>query len=117
MWVQSLALLSGWGIWRCQELWCRLQTQLRSRIAVAVAVAVATAAALIRPPAWKLPKASGVALKSKKTNKRKRKRPVHLEYPSLTPANPLLPDLPGPPINLFHNLILVLMHTDSYFLL
>ena len=36
MWVQSLALLSGSGIWHCHELWCRLQTQLRTHIAVAM---------------------------------------------------------------------------------
>ena len=36
--VQSLALLCGLRFWRCRELWCRLQTRLRSCIAVAVAV-------------------------------------------------------------------------------
>ena len=35
--VQSLALLSGLGIWHCHELWCRLQTWLLSHIAVALA--------------------------------------------------------------------------------
>ena len=35
--VRSLALLSGLRIWHCSELWCRSQTQLRSRIAVALA--------------------------------------------------------------------------------
>ena len=34
--VQSLASLSGLRIRHCGELWCRLQTQLRSGIAVAV---------------------------------------------------------------------------------
>ena len=34
--VQSLASLSGLGIWRCSELWCRLQVRLRSGDAVAV---------------------------------------------------------------------------------
>ena len=34
--VQSLASFSGLRIWRCHELWCRLQTQLRSGVAVAV---------------------------------------------------------------------------------
>ena len=33
--VRSLALLNGLRIQRCQELWCRLQMWLRSRIAVA----------------------------------------------------------------------------------
>ena len=35
--VRSLPLLSGLMIRRCRELWCRLQTQLGSRVAVAVA--------------------------------------------------------------------------------
>ena len=37
MWVQSLASLSVLTIWRGRELWCRLQTRLRSCIAMAVA--------------------------------------------------------------------------------
>ena len=36
-WVQSLTLLCGLRIWHCYELWCRLQTRLRSHVAVAVA--------------------------------------------------------------------------------
>ncbi len=36
LWVLSLALLSGLGIRRCRELWCRLQMYLRSGITVAV---------------------------------------------------------------------------------
>ena len=35
--VRSLASFSGLRIQCCRELWCRLQTWLRSRIAVAVA--------------------------------------------------------------------------------
>ena len=35
--VRSLAWLSGLRTWRCRELWCRLQTRLRSGVAVAVA--------------------------------------------------------------------------------
>ena len=36
MWVRSLALISGSGIWHCHELWCRSKTwQLRSQVAVA----------------------------------------------------------------------------------
>ena len=35
--VQSLASLSGLRIRGCRELWCRLQTQLGSRVAMAVA--------------------------------------------------------------------------------
>ena len=34
--VQSLALLSGWGIQHSRELVCRLQMQLKSGVAVAV---------------------------------------------------------------------------------
>ena len=34
---QSLASLSGSGIWCCRELQCRSQTRLRSGVAVAVA--------------------------------------------------------------------------------
>ena len=37
--VQSLPLLSGLRIWRCRELWCRLQTRLGSHVAVALAEA------------------------------------------------------------------------------
>ena len=37
LWVQSLALLSGLGVWHCHELWYRLQTQFGSGVAVAVA--------------------------------------------------------------------------------
>ena len=37
LWDRSLALFSGLKIWRCHELWCGLQTQLRSRLAVAPA--------------------------------------------------------------------------------
>ena len=32
-----LPLLSGLTVWRCRELWCRLQTRLRSCIVVALA--------------------------------------------------------------------------------
>ena len=39
LWFWSLALLNGLRIWHCSELWCRLQTWLRSDVAVAVVVA------------------------------------------------------------------------------
>ena len=39
--VRSLVSLSGLEVWCYRELWCRLKTQLGSRVAVAVAVAVA----------------------------------------------------------------------------
>ena len=38
--VRSLALLSGFRIQHCPELWCRSQTWLRSGVPVAVVVAV-----------------------------------------------------------------------------
>ena len=34
--VQSLALLNGLRIRHCHELWCRLQTRLRSHVSVAM---------------------------------------------------------------------------------
>ena len=37
--VGSLTLLSGLRIWRCHELWYRLQMRLGSRVAVALAKA------------------------------------------------------------------------------
>jgi len=37
--VRSLASLSGLRIWRCYELWCRLQMRLGSGVSVAVAQA------------------------------------------------------------------------------
>ena len=39
MGIRSLALLSGLRIRHCRELWCRVQTGLRSAVAVAVAQA------------------------------------------------------------------------------
>ena len=56
--VRSPALLSGLRILSCCELWCRLQTLLRSGVAVAVA--------LIQPLAWEPPYAAGAALKRPK---------------------------------------------------
>ena len=37
--IPATHLLSGLGIWHCRELWCRLQTRLRSHVAVSVAQA------------------------------------------------------------------------------
>ena len=62
MQVQSLALLSGSGIWHCNDL-CRSQTWLRS--GVALLWCRLAAAALIRPLAWEPPYAADAALKSK----------------------------------------------------
>ena len=55
MWVQSLVLLSGLRIWCCRELWYRLAVT-----------------ATIRPLAWELPCATGVALKRKEKKKDKK---------------------------------------------
>ena len=69
--VQSLASLSGLGIWHCHELWFRSQRWLGSCIAEA-------AAALIRSLAWKIPCAVGAVLKSKKKKKKnERKKRLH----------------------------------------
>ena len=55
--VRFLALLSGPGIWLCHELWCRLLVWLWCRLA---------AVPSIRPLAWELPYAVGVALKKER---------------------------------------------------
>ena len=67
--VQSLAPISGLRIQHCYELWCRLQTQLLPGIAVLCCRLAAVA--WIGPLAWELPCAMGMALKSKKLNKKK----------------------------------------------
>ena len=48
--------------WHCHELFCRSQMRLGS----GVAVAVASTTAPIRPLAWEIPYAMGLALKSQK---------------------------------------------------
>ena len=53
MQVQSLALLDGFRIWRCCELWCR-----------------PAATAPIRPLAWEPPYAAGAALTRQNKNKK-----------------------------------------------
>ena len=62
--VRSLALLSGSVNWHCHELWighgCGSDPELLWLWCKP------TAKALIRPLAWELPYASGVALKKKK---------------------------------------------------
>ena len=56
----SIPALARWvRIRRCRELWCRLQTRLRSRVAVA----------LIRP-LWERPKKMAKRQKNKQTNKK-----------------------------------------------
>ena len=66
--VRFLASLSGLRIWCCHELWCRSQTPLGFYDAVAVAVAGTCNSDLT--PAWELPYATGLALKSKKKRKK-----------------------------------------------
>ena len=68
MQVQSLAPLSGLKIQICLELWCRLQTRLRSCVAVAVWCRLAGTAP-VKPLAWEFPYASGVARKRQIKNK------------------------------------------------
>ena len=66
--VQSQALLSGLRIWCCRELWYRSQTRLGFGLLWLWHRPAATAP--IRPLAWELLYAVGVALKKKdkKTN-------------------------------------------------
>ena len=65
--VQSLASLSGLGIWCSHDLWCRLQTRLGSHVAV------------IGPLAWEPACAAGADLKKQK----KREREVVLSVTAL----------------------------------
>ena len=87
LWVQSLALHSGLRIGHCRELWCRLQTQLGSRVAVALlwrfcGVAVAllwlwprpAATDPIRPLAWEPPYAAAAAQETAKKKKKKKEK-------------------------------------------
>ena len=70
LWVRSLALLSGLRIWRC--LSCSVGHRHGSYLALLCLWWRPVATALIRPRAWELPYATGVALKrqeKKKTTK------------------------------------------------
>ena len=69
-----MTLLSGLRIWHCRELWCRLQTRLRSFLTMAVVRSAA--AALISPLAWEFPYAGSAALKSKKKKRKKKEHPL-----------------------------------------
>ena len=64
----SIPGLCGLRISHCRELWCGLQTWLRSCVAAAVAVAP------IRSLTWEPLYSAGVALKSKKIKKEKSKK-------------------------------------------
>ena len=58
--VRALASLSGLGIWRCRELWCR-----------------PAAVASVGPLAWEPPCAAGVALEKTKKKKKKDKESLN----------------------------------------
>ena len=63
--VGSIPGLAQWvRILGCHELWCRLQTWLRSQ--VVVLVVRRSAVTLIGPLAWESPYAVGAALESQK---------------------------------------------------
>ena len=63
----SLASLSGLRIWRCPELWCRLQGRLDP--ALLWQWYTPTTTVPIPQLAWDFPYATGAALKSEKINK------------------------------------------------
>lgn len=69
--VQSLASLSGLEIWHCCELWCRLQTWLKSRVTVAAPLAGSYSSDSTF--AWEPPNALGAALKRPQKKKKKKK--------------------------------------------
>ena len=71
--TRSIPGLAQWvKIWRCRELWCRLQTRLRSWLLWLWCRPAATA--WIRPLAWEPPYAAGVALEKAKRPKKKKKK-------------------------------------------
>ena len=79
MQVPSGASVSGLRIWHCHELWCGLQTWLRSLVAVAVAVAVAGSCSSDSTPSL----GTSICHKSsprnrKKTKKKKKKKSMAL---------------------------------------
>ena len=67
-WVRFLVSLSGLRIQCCHELWCRLQTWLRSGVAVLWCRLAAVAPT--QPPAWERPYATSTALKKKRKKKK-----------------------------------------------
>ena len=78
------SIWSRWlRIWHCHKLWCGSQMWLGSGIAVAVVWTAA--AALIRPLAWELPCAVGVALQRKKIYS------LHFFFLSDSPPKCLIP--------------------------
>ena len=67
IWVWSVALLSGSGIWPCCELWCRLQSWLGSHMLWLWCRMAAVA--LIWLLLWELSYATSVAIKKKEKKK------------------------------------------------
>ena len=72
MGVQSLTSLSGLRSWHCCKLQCRSKVQLD--LALLWLCCRLAAADPIWPLAWKLPNATGVALKARKEKEKKRKK-------------------------------------------
>ena len=70
--VWSLASLGGLRIWHCHELWCRLQTRLRSGIAVVVAKASSCSSDLT--PSLGISICCKCGPKKKRNNKDKKKQ-------------------------------------------
>ena len=79
MQVWFLALLSGWRIRRCWELWCRWVHWFKNPVWLWL---WCRSAALIWFLACELPYPPGVALKRKKEKKKKK---IKLDFPSLWP--------------------------------
>ena len=67
--IRSMTLLSGLRIWRCCELWCRLQTRLGSRVTIAVVQASSFSSNVISSLGTSY--AAGVALKRQKQTKKR----------------------------------------------
>ena len=76
MQVRSLASFCGLRIWHCHELWCRLQTRLRSGIAVLWYRLAA--AALIQPLTQELLYAVGVALEQQQQKNPNKQKQVYM---------------------------------------
>ena len=72
MQVPSLASPGGLRIWRCHELWCGSKTGSDGELLGGRLAAVA----LIGPPAWERPYATGAALQSNKKKKMKMSQSV-----------------------------------------
>ena len=85
IWVRTLILLSGSGIHKCCELWCRQQVQLGSRVAVTVEQANSYSSNLT--PSLE----TSICRKYGPKNKKKRKRGGGSQFPSSACRCPLSP--------------------------